>query len=93
MSKRRWIAAYIELQEGFWASDIIVSTVRLNSEIVAEAFFARVGDYDGDGITDLMVRFERVSTAGMSGDVVFSVTGELGEAVFIGADSVRILGG
>jgi len=58
-SKGKWITAYIELPEGYDVRDINVSTVMLNDTISAEPKPIAVGDYDEDGITDLMVKFDR----------------------------------
>ena len=58
-SKGKWITAYIELPEGYNVVDIDVDTVLLNGTVPAEAKPTEIGDYDGDGITDLMVKFDR----------------------------------
>ena len=58
-SKGKRITAYIELPEGYDVRDINVSTVMLNDTISAEPRPIAVGDYDEDGITDLMVKFDR----------------------------------
>ncbi len=58
-SKGKWITAYIELPEGYNASDIDISTILLNDTIPAEIHPTSVGDKDGDGIPDLMVKFDR----------------------------------
>jgi hypothetical protein len=58
-SRGRWITAYIELPEGYNVSDINVSTVLLNGTVQAESRPIGIGDEDGDGIPDLMVKFSR----------------------------------
>jgi len=59
-SRGKWVTGYIELPEGYSVSDINVSTILLNDTIPAdiEAPIA-IGDYDDDGIPDLMVKFDR----------------------------------
>ena len=58
-SKGRWITCYIELSEGYDVGDIDVSSILLNGTVHAEGAPVEVGDYDGDGIEDLMVKFDR----------------------------------
>jgi len=58
-SKGQWITAFIELPQGFNVKDICVSTIKLNDTISAELKPKAIGDYDNDGISDLMVKFER----------------------------------
>jgi len=60
-SKGKWVTAYIELPEGYDVRDINASTVMLNDTISAEPRPIAVGDYDENGITDLMVKFDRAS--------------------------------
>ena len=60
-SNGKWITAYIELPEGYNIQDINASTIMLNDTISAEPRPIAVGDYDEDGITDLMVKFDRAS--------------------------------
>jgi len=60
-SKGKWITCYIELPEGYNVSDIDVSTIKLNNSIAAEIHLTGVGDEDGDGVPDLMVKFDRAS--------------------------------
>jgi hypothetical protein len=58
-SRGKWIAAYIELYDGREVSDIDVGTLLLNETIPAERWPTAIGDYDEDGIPDLMVKFNR----------------------------------
>ncbi len=60
-SKGEWITAYIELPEGYDVSDINVSSILLNETIAAELKPIEIGDYDGDGVSDLMVKFSRAA--------------------------------
>lgn len=56
------LTAYIELPGGYDVRKIDVTTVRVWHEadwVPADKKPASVGDYDGDGIADLMVRFDR----------------------------------
>jgi len=58
-SRGRWITAYIELPKGYDVKDINVSSIALNNTILAEMRPTGFGDEDGDGITNLMVKFDR----------------------------------
>lgn len=82
--KSEWIAAYIELPEGYNVDDIDVSTTRLNETIPVGLKFTAIGDYDNDTIPDLMVRFNRTAVSEfilseglMTGNVTLTVTGNL----------------
>ena len=58
-SKGKCITAYVELPESYDVNDINVSTVMLNDTILAELHPTEVGDYDNDGVLDLMVKFSK----------------------------------
>ena len=58
-SEGQWITAYLELSESYNVSDVSVSTIILNNTIHAEAYPTCIGDYDNDGIADLMIKFNR----------------------------------
>lgn len=60
-SKGKWITAYIELPEEYDVNDINVSTILLNDTVPAEMHPTDIGDKDGDGVPDLMVKFDRAS--------------------------------
>ena len=95
-SKGSWITVYIELFEGFDVNNIDITTIRLNEEIPAETSPVELGDFDGDGIPDLMVKFDRVSvysvlTVGDAIEVV--ITGNLLDGKnFYGTDILRVIG-
>jgi hypothetical protein len=64
-SKGRWITAYIEPPEDNHPEGIEISTVRISDidgnpvDIPAQERPTEIGDYDDDGIPDLMVKFDR----------------------------------
>ena len=76
-SHGEWITAYIELPEGYDVNDIDVSTIHLLDTILVDTSApATVGDYDSDGISDLMVKFVRTDVVDHLGteDVTEDVT-------------------
>jgi len=94
-SKGKWVTAYIELPEGYNVSDIDVSSVLLNDGVPAETKWVGIGDYDGDGIIDLMVKFDRAAVQSIldAGDEVeVTVSGELTDStLFEGTDTIRVI--
>lgn len=105
-SKGKWITAYVELPEGYDVSDIDVSTVMLNNTIpislldvpAPKPVPTEIGDYDEDGIPDLMVRFDRalvqlfICNQGIRyGEVSLTITGELSDGTpFEGTDVIFV---
>jgi hypothetical protein len=91
-SRGQWITAYIELPEGYDVSDIDVSTVMLNTEIQAEIHPTEIGDYDTDGIPDLMVKFDRAEVMALLsvGEATLTITGEVDGTPFEGSDTIRV---
>ncbi len=94
-SKGKWVTVYTELPAGYNVTYINVSTMMLNETVPAELQPTEVGDYDSDGIPDLMVKFDRqaVSDILQIGDTVdIAVTGKLyNGASFGGSDTIRVL--
>jgi hypothetical protein len=99
-SNGRWIATYVELPSGYDVNDIDVSTVRISDvngnsvDIPAESHPTGIGDNDGDGIPDRMVKFDRsdVQDACIPGDATITVTGELNDGtLFEGYDTIRVI--
>ncbi len=94
-SRGRYITCYIELEAGYDVGDIDVSTVTINGEVAAEQAPTGVGDFDGDGIPDRMVKFRRqavLDAVDETGWVELVVSGLVGEDMFEGADTVRVMG-
>jgi hypothetical protein len=94
-SKGKWVTTYIELQEGYDLTDIDVGTVILNDQVQAETDPTEIGDYDDDGIADLMVKFDRSNVQEIlevGEEVEIIVAGELTDGTpFEGTDTVRVI--
>jgi hypothetical protein len=97
-SKGRWITAYIELPEGYDVADINVSTIMLNGTVPSELRPTAIGDYDSDGVPDLMVKFNRTAVSELIlsqgikyGNVTLTITGKLNDGtLFEGSDVIRV---
>jgi hypothetical protein len=97
--KGEWVTVYIELPEGYNVSDIDVSSIRLNGTIPVDINVpTEIGDHDGDGVPDLMVKFNRTDVCQLIlskgikyGNVTMVVSGILFDGtVFEGYDIIRV---
>jgi hypothetical protein len=100
VSGGKWITAYIELPEGHDVWNIDVSTILLNGTVpVDPSSPTAIGDSDGDGVPDLMVKFDRAAVSSLmlsqginSGNVVLTITGRLCDGtMFEGSDTIRVM--
>jgi len=92
-SRGKWITCYIELPNGYDVNDIDVTTVLFNDSLHAEPRPYGVGDYDDDGVADLMVKFNRAEAGNLlaPGDSVeMRVSGEITGEMFAGTDTIRV---
>jgi len=105
-SRGKWITAFIELPEDYNVADINVSSIMLNDTIPAELRPLAIGDYDEDGIPDLMVKFDRaevisyiIANVNMTElveerfmTITLTITGYLyDDTLFQGSDTIRIM--
>lgn len=96
-SQGNWVTVYIEFPEcdDCSVSDIEINTIRLNGVFEAEDHPTGIGDHDGDGKPDLMVKFDRQALIdslmpGESVDMIIS--GELPDGTsFEGKDIIDVL--
>lgn len=79
----------------------MTNTVRLwigGNQILTEEKPIAIGDYDTDGIPDLMVKFKRETIIGYlkdagvtTGDVALIINGQVGSSMFEGTDTITIV--
>jgi len=100
-SKGKWITAYIELPDGYSATDVDPSTIRLNGVVPAVAdpkygFIKdpKLMDCDGDDLDEFMVKFDRSAVQAIVGvgEVTLTITGMVGGVPFEGSDTIRVVG-
>ena len=94
-SKGNWITCYIELPEGYDVAHIDIGSILLNGVVPAENKPTEIGDYDDDGLPDLMVKFDRSDVCEIldpGDEVEITVTGELtDETPCQGSDTIRVI--
>jgi hypothetical protein len=96
----KWITAYIELPNGYRVQDINVESValtRINDDLLALPLYAigpsEIGDHDGDGVPDLMVKFNRQALIPLLqvGKAELTVSAELISGPrFVGSDTISV---
>lgn len=97
-SKGEWVTAYIELPESYNVANMNASSIMLNHTVPVEPEPLAIGDYDGNTIPDLMVRFNRTAvqefmlSKGIKyGNVTLILTGQLDNGSLIeGSDIIRV---
>ena len=94
-SKGKVVTVYIELPEGYDVEEIDISTVMLNGIVPALARPTDVGDYDSDGVPDLMVKFDRADVQDVlepGNEVEVTVSGQLTDGtLFEDTDTIRVI--
>jgi hypothetical protein len=88
--KGGFITAYIELPGSYNVNDIDISTVKLNGEVQARLRPAKVGDYDKNGIPDLMVKFVKKEVIPLlsAGENTLIIAGVVSGEIFEGFDTI-----
>jgi parallel beta-helix repeat protein len=96
-SSGKWVTVYIELPigHGYDISEIDISSILLNDQINAKLTPNEIGDYDLDGIPDLMVKFDLFDVQEklqVGEEVTIIITGIIeDEKAFRGKDTIRII--
>jgi hypothetical protein len=93
-TKGKYVTVYIELPPSYDVSQIDVSSIRLNGTVPALTNPTKIGDYDKDGIPDMMVKFDRAALKSLlaPGDQVeITITGNVSGIGFQGTDTIRVI--
>ncbi|MBW6519326.1 MAG: hypothetical protein K0A89_12625, partial [ANME-2 cluster archaeon] len=92
-SSGNWITGFIEVP-GYSPEQINVSTIRLNKTIHAETRPSDTGDNNNNGVSDLMVKFNRseIQTVVEIGNITLHITGKVDYAAFSGNTTIRVIG-
>jgi len=95
-SKGEWVTGYIEIPVDYDPEQINVGTVMLNGIVPAASRPVAVGDYDHDGVRDLMVKFKGDAVRAIlqpGNEVEIRVTGQLYSGTrFVAIGTVRVTG-
>jgi len=108
-SQGKWVTCCVELPAGYDVSRIDLDTIKISGvdyrstdksiDVVLDLPCDRqgpteIGDYDSDGVPDLMVKFDRgalVGTLDVADEAVFFVEGYVEATPFVGADTIRVI--
>jgi len=94
-SNGKWVTCYLELPQDYNVRNIDLDALRVNDTVgMAPDAPTEVGDYNADGILDLMVKFDRQDVISLLsvGDATLTITGEVNGAPFEGSDIIRVIG-
>lgn len=101
-SKGKFITCYIELPEDYYVEDIdrdSVALTEINDDLLDSPLYtlgpSEIGDYDEDGIPDLMVKFDReklIAVLGVGDEVEITARGKLiNGTLFKGSDTIKVI--
>ena len=99
-SKGRWMTCYVELPGDMDVNEIDISLLKISKvndypvDIPAEINPTGIEDYDGDGILELMVKFDRAEVQDVVslGENELTLTGQLTDgSELVGSDSIVVI--
>jgi PKD repeat protein len=96
-SKGKWVTVYIELPmgHGYDVGMINLTSIMLDGRVYVEIKPTEIGDHDGDGVPDLMVKFDRTVVQNILnvGDKVgIIISGTLIDGrLFEGKDAIKVI--
>jgi subtilisin family serine protease len=90
------MAVYVELPEGYDPTEVLLETVKLNGVVPAEPRpFSDNGDFNENGIPDLMFKFDRTACAALLSvgeSVEVTISGEVEDTTwFVATDRIRVI--
>jgi len=93
-SRSLWVTGFLEPVSPFAASNIDIASIRLNGTVPVDPGAPTViADHNGNGVPDLMVKFNRVAvelTVPEGDNVPITVTGMVDGHSFLGTDYIRV---
>jgi VCBS repeat protein len=93
-SRGRWVTGFLEPDPPLAATEIDIASIRLNETVPVDPDApTSIGDHDGDGVPDLMVKFDRrlvLATLAAGGRVPITVTGTVNGQTFSGTGYVVV---
>jgi predicted secreted protein len=101
-SKGQWITCYIELPKGYDVHDINITSIKLNDTISVVSKPTNIGDYNHNGVPDLMVKFDREAASNLilanwkpnsrSETITLTLTGMLNDGIpFRGSNTITAM--
>ncbi len=93
-SQGRWVTVFIELPTGLDPRTIVRSSIRVNGTLAPASRPWAIGDHDGDGTADLMVKVGRTALQRLlsPGTATITITGDLTSGLsFLGTTTVRVI--
>jgi hypothetical protein len=95
-SAGKFMTVYVELPPEYDPVDVLVETVKLNGVVPAELHpFSNSEDFNGNGIPDLMFKFDRTAVAAILPEgesVAVVVTGEIEDTIyFVATNTIRVI--
>ena len=94
-SMASWVTAFLEPPTPYRADEIDLASIRLQGSLpIAQNAPSEIGDHDGNGVQELMVKFSRSDLElllGSGSSVSVSITGLVAGHCFSGHDVVRII--
>ncbi|MGC8832249.1 MAG: hypothetical protein ACP5PQ_06695, partial [Thermoproteota archaeon] len=91
------VTGYIEFPAGYDVNNIDATTVKLftaKGNVSVQASPIEIGDYDNDGIPDLMVKFPRqevIKIVDAGDQIPITIKGEVSGNPFEGIDTIKVL--
>jgi len=94
-SEGKWSTVYLELPKGYNIEEIDLENLLLNGKIKPESKPIEIGDYDENGVPDLMMKFNRLAVEDIleaGEEVKVTISGNLIDGKpFEGSDVIRVI--